>query len=212
MITPRKIQRMKKDELLQLAEKLGCEVPAGALRPELVDICIAKISAEPVAVESPQISREPGDRELFNQLTAGDGQQGGAGESSGGQPEGTHGGARLGAGRKPGKTNDECRLDNLPAEPNRTVKDFYKWLFRIWARVADCKEIELDSDELNELSLDTTHFLEYHGIKIPQGLSVDTRFIISNFEAVGTRIAIHKAHKARQDAKKPEGKDDDKGQ
>lgn len=194
-LTNWKVSRMKLVELKRLAAQYDVQMPAGAKRPEYIAMILEKLSAGemPAAVETID-SRPVGNKELFNELTA----------DTGG-PESTElqtkrGGFREGSGRKPGVTQEQSRIDNLPTSANRSVEYFIKWFFKVWANLADCKEIELDEDELTEFSVDTTQFLEYHNIKIPQGLAVDSKFVIGGFELIGGRFMINKAHKARMKA------------
>ena len=57
----------------------------------------------------------------------------------------------------------------------------------------------LDDDELEELSIDITQSLEYHNIKLPEGLAVDGKLALNLVDKVGGRIAIKNIHKARKE-------------
>jgi hypothetical protein len=199
-VTPYKAKRMKKEDLLELAADLGCELKADAKRPEILAAVLAKLGSDdnPAAAPQPQ----PGDKKLFLTLTEPEAEPEGQPNPEGQQ--GGHGGERPGAGRKPGVTLEQSRIDNLPTSPNRTVSVLIKWVFKIWSIAADCNEIALDDDELKEISVDVTQCLEYHGIRIPQGLAVDGKAILDGCELIGGRMIIHNAHKARQ-KQKPQG-------
>lgn len=193
--TPHKISRMKKNELFKLAEQFpDVQVPThGRVRELLAEQLIEKVkSGQPPMAAVPVTVKQPGNQQLFDELT-----QPGDAVPDADTPKETRGGARPGAGRKPGKSNEICKIDNLPTEPNRTIVYALKWIFKLWASAVDCKEIALDADELQEFAVDTTQFLEYHGIIIPQGLAVDTKFVLGSVELIGGRVMIHKAHKAR---------------
>jgi hypothetical protein len=209
-LTAYKISRMKKHELFKAAAAYGCDITADTKRPEIIKALLDKIKTG----QQPQcatVETNPGNKRLFEELTEPAPETAESGEPEAAEPA-KRGGFRPGAGRKPGVTVEMSRIDNLPVEPNRTVEYVVKWLFKSWSILADCKEIALDDEELREFSVDTTQFLEYHGIRIPQGLAVDGKFILGGCELVGSRLMIHKAHKHRikQQEKKNENSDDKK--
>ncbi len=202
-VSVRQLFRMKKEDMLRLAAEWGVENVGDKRREELFKMLRDRLAA---GIELPAAAvREPGNKELFKELTA---ETDPAGPVQADTPEpgpdekvvlevDARGGARPGAGRKIGKTNEQCKIDNLSKEPNLTVQYAVKWIFKFWARLADCPEIVLDEEELQEFSVDTTQFLEWHHIKIPQGLAIDGKFIGGGLELFGGRVAILKAHKAR---------------
>jgi len=183
-----KLSRMKKEELLRLAADYGCQISPDAKRTEVLDAVKSKIQSGSQPAAAP--SKQPGNAALFDELTQ-------PGEDAAEEQQGDHGGPRAGAGRIPGKSNLQCRIDNLPTEPNRSIVYIIKYFFKLWSAATDCKEIALDDDELKEFAVDTTQFLEYHGIRIPEGVAVDGKFILGGLELVGGRVMILKAHKAR---------------
>lgn len=196
-LTPWKISKLKKVELMQLAAQYpDIQVPeSGQVRQFLVKALTEKIRSGQQPTEPAAPIRTPGNKQLFDELTAPGTEVDLSADSP--IPKETRGGPRPGAGRKPGVTAEMSRIDNLSTEPNRTVIYFTKWIFKVWAGIADCKEIALDEDELKEFATDTTQFLEYHGIKIPQGMAVDSKFILGGCELFGGRAMMHKAYKAR---------------
>lgn len=211
-LTPYKVGRMKLAELIQLAARFGCSLDSAAKRPDYIEAINEKLRAgQAPTAPGAGPDREPGNKQLFDALTQPAGNDP-SGDVCDDEPEtDRRGGPRDGAGRKPGVTLEQTRLDKLPATANRTVIYVIKWLFKSWAAIADCSEIALDQDELDEFAVDTTQFLEYHGIRIPQGLAVDTKFVIGGCELVGGRFFMHKAHKSRvkaQQQQKEEASDE----
>jgi hypothetical protein len=183
---------MKKDELLRTAAQYGCEITPGTLRPDIIKAIQAKQQQggpQPAAT----VTRTPGNPQLFDELTEKT-DSGGSPGTPQADPQ------RNPPGRRPGVTLEQSRIDNLTTEPNRTVEYVIKWIFKFWAGAVGCTEIALDAEELKEFSVDTTQFLEYHGIIIPQGLAVDGKFIIGGLEKIGSRVMMTKAHKARMKA------------
>lgn len=204
-LTPWKINRMRKPDLLKLAAQYpDIEIPrTGAVCQQLKKVLAEKIKAGESPAEPTPAPVQVGDPALFDELTSPAGDDDHAQQPEPEQPAGSgRGGSRPGAGRKPGVTLEQSRIDHLPTEPNRTVIYVIKWVFRLWATVADCKEIALDDDELREFATDTTQFLEYHGIRIPQGLAVDGKFILGGCELIGSRVMMHKVHKQKIKAQK----------
>lgn len=193
MISAFKLNRMKRKDLLQYAEKIGCEIEAGMQRPAIIAAIKARQGSSNETAAALPAPREPGNKQLFDDLTL----QPGTTDAGTDDPLDTSGDPSPGPGRKPGKTNEQCKLDKLPTEANRSVKYALKYIFKIWSKAVDCPAIELDEDELQEYAVDTTQFLEYHGIMIPQGLHVDGKFVLGGIELIGSRVVMVKAHKER---------------
>lgn len=188
--TAYKLGRMKKEELVSIASQLNCQIEPNAKRPEILEAVKAKIQAGVEPAPAPQVQeRKAGNKKLFEELTTPDTDTEKTEQGS------DRGGARVGAGRKPGKTLEQSKLDALPVEPNRTVEYVIKYLFKFWAGAVGCPEIALDDDELKEFAVDTTQMLEYHGLTLPQGLHIDGKFLIGGCELFGSRIIMHKIHK-----------------
>jgi len=79
------------------------------------------------------------------------------------QAKDKRGGARPGAGRKPGQTADVCRAQSMPQIPNPAVKQFVQMAFESWAVSVGESKIALTEAEASDLALPYTQLLHYAG-------------------------------------------------
>ncbi len=77
-------------------------------------------------------------------------------------PKDNRGGARPGAGRPKGLTDEKARVKNLPEYPSNPIKQGVQSLFELWATATKIKEVVLDEDEADLLALSITQLHEYY--------------------------------------------------
>jgi len=78
-------------------------------------------------------------------------------------PTDKRGGARPGAGRKPGQTAEVCRAQSMPQIANPAVKHFVQMAFESWAVSVGESKIALSESEACDLALPYTQLLHYAG-------------------------------------------------
>lgn len=95
---------------------------------------------------------------------------GGPQEQGGGEPQKDgRGGARPGAGRPKGVTEDFAAVNRLPEKPNLTLIPVLRAPFEFWAQSQGLPELALTKDEATNLALPVTQLLEfYFPGKIPE--------------------------------------------
>jgi hypothetical protein len=72
------------------------------------------------------------------------------------------GGARAGAGRPRGATDEFAAVNRLPEKPNLTLVPVIKIPFALWASAQGIAELELNKNEGEEVALPVTQLLEYY--------------------------------------------------
>lgn len=166
---------MKKAELL----KLGSSKPFGlALDPSMNRAAVLAAVLEKHATLTIPVSapKPAGNRAKFLALTTG----GDPGEPAGDDaeeitietPVDGRGGAREGAGRKPGLTNDQCKIRNLPTTANESVREGVRLLGALLVLLFKSDDLAFTDSEIDRAALPLTRLLEYHGLSIPQSASV----------------------------------------
>ena len=73
------------------------------------------------------------------------------------------GGAREGAGRKVGQTNEVCRMAHLSEVSHPGIKGLFRLLFVAWATAVGTDKVELSDEQAEDLALPWTHLCEYRG-------------------------------------------------
>jgi len=111
------------------------------------------------------------------------------------------GGARPGAGRPAGMTDDLSRLSQLSPQPHPVVKSLLSGMFQSWSVAAKCREIALTESEAIELAVPWSQTLEYLGVteRIPPWLHLGVMTLWTTFAIVKQKAAI-----AREAAKRPQ--------
>lgn len=111
------------------------------------------------------------------------------------------GGARPGAGRPAGMTDDLSRLSHLSPQPHPVVKSLLSGMFQSWSVAAKCREIALTESEAIELAVPWSQTLEYLGVteRIPPWLHLGVMTLWTTFAIVKQKAAI-----AREAAKRPQ--------
>ena len=120
------------------------------------------------------------------------------------QPEG-RGGARPGAGRPEGMTDEIAAYNRLSKQPHPFVKQAVEKIFDAWAARADCAEIRLSKEEAVALALPYTHALELSGLgnRIPPWAMVGLSCIWSTAMIVDAKAAL--VRKVREAKRHPAG-------
>ena len=72
------------------------------------------------------------------------------------------GGARPGAGRPKGVTDDFAAVNRLPDKANKTLVPVLQIPFKTWAKATGVKEMEIDKKDAEELALPVTQLLEFY--------------------------------------------------
>lgn len=106
------------------------------------------------------------------------------------------GGAREGAGRPRGVTDDFAAVNRLPEKANLTLVPVLQIPFKAWAKGAEIKALELQDKEAEELALPVTQLLEfYFPGKIPEIAWVWLMVTGTLFRIVDKRMDLVKDHK-----------------
>jgi len=102
------------------------------------------------------------------------------------------GGARPGAGRPPGMTDDLSRLSHLSPQPHPVVKSILSGMFQSWSLAAKCPEIALTEMEAVDLALPWSQTLEYMGIteRIPPWLHLGIMTIWATVNMVKRKAGL----------------------
>jgi len=185
-MTDRDIRRMKRKALLDLCGSNGIAIEKGWNRPDMIAALIAHRNADNPLVQTPP----PGDRALFDELTvepeAVDLERNAEPES----PKPGKGGFRPGAGRKPGVTLEQSRIDNLPTTANRSILYLVRAMSLILARAYRCDDLALADDECDRVAVAVTRSMDFHGFTIPQGAAVDIECAGVLFEVGAPRAVM----------------------
>jgi len=120
-------------------------------------------------------------------------------------PEGKtdgRGGARPGAGRPRGSTDEFAAVNRLPEKPNLTLVPIIRLPFDWWAESQQVPELALGKEEALDLALPVTQLLEYYFPgKIPEIAFVWLLMVGSIRNVLDPRLKIIKAK--RQAKKSP---------
>jgi len=106
-------------------------------------------------------------------------------------PPENRGGARPGAGRPAGLTDEKARVKNLPQYSSAPVRQACVSLFDWWATLTRVRDIALSSDEAEVIALPITQLQEYYfpGM-IPEIAAVWIGFIYAATIVVKPRIEL----------------------
>ena len=176
---------MKKADLTKLASTNGIELSPAMKRDEIIELIVKQKHGPVLPLVEP---RQPGDRAEFEKLTA---QGEPAINDSQTKPTGSgRGGARFGAGRKPGVTLEQSRIDNLPTSANRTIIYCVKFATVMLGMAFKNDDLALSDEEANRFGLTATRWMEFHGWKIPQGAAVDIEMAGVTAEIFAPRVVM----------------------
>jgi hypothetical protein len=181
------LQGLKRKELNEIGDKHGLRL-WGKKHLKKRDcaerIVQAEIKAEttPTATPKPQQPTEPRPAKPDFEAAA-------SGVTP--KPE-NRGGAREGAGRKPGQTGPIVRMQSLPEQPNPAVKDTLEMLFESWAVWAKEPKIALSKTEAFDLALPYTQILHYLGYndRIPPWAVMAITAVWTTWNIVKARLAL----------------------
>ncbi|HER19484.1 MAG TPA: hypothetical protein ENO14_00380 [Chromatiales bacterium] len=119
---------------------------------------------------------------------------------------GQRGGARPGAGRPEGVTEEVAAYNRLSKQPNPMVKMAVEKLFEKWSQRAQCPEVRLTKEEAFALALPWTHAIELSPLRgsIPPWIMVAltctwTTFAIADSKAGLAREAAQRRRLSLQD-------------
>ena len=118
-----------------------------------------------------------------------------------GQPKDNRGGAREGAGRPLGLTDEKAKVKNLPQYPSIPIKQGCQALFDLWSSAAKIEQLALSEDEADLLSLPLTQLQEFYfpGI-LPEIAGTWIMLIFAVTRVVKPRIEI--VNKVRKERRK----------
>lgn len=199
---------MKRQALTDLCGSNGIDVVDGWNRPDMIQALIDRRNQGNALVQ-PAV---PGDRKLFDELTEPVDSEGpdlmGNAEPAA-EPKKQVGGYRPGAGRKPGVTQEQSRIDNLPTTANRTVLYLVRAISMIMVRLYRCDELAMGDDECDRVAVAVTRSMEFHGFAVPQGAAVDIECAGVLFEVGAPRaIMISQIVKAKKNGQPTETNND----
>ena len=117
-------------------------------------------AAVPAAVEGPQKKVEPINPEFEKNLEAAN--AGPVPGEQGGDKVERRGGARPGAGRPAGLSDELSRINKLPDVPNKAISNALQMPFELWSIATKVKELALSDDEADDLALPITQLLAYY--------------------------------------------------
>jgi hypothetical protein len=101
------------------------------------------------------------------------------------------GGARPGAGRPAGVTDDFAMVNRLPDKPNETIIPILQMLFDLWAASQNTPELALSKDEAKGVALPITQLLEFYWPgKVPEIIWVWLCLLGSVYGIVIPRVKI----------------------
>jgi len=127
-------------------------------------------------------------------------------ELTAGEKKDGRGGARPGAGRPKGVTEDFAAVNRLPEKANLTLVPVLQIPFKAWAKSVQLKEIELTKDEAEKLALPVTQLLQfYFPDRIPEIAWVWLMFAGTTFQVVEKRIELIQAKKKEAMSRKVSG-------
>jgi len=110
------------------------------------------------------------------------------------------GGARPGAGRPEGMTEEIAQYNRLSKQPHPAVKQALEMIFETWAVRTKCREIALTKEEAFDIALPWTNALELMGVTrhIPPWLMVVLSCIWTTANLIKCKAALaREAAKAR---------------
>lgn len=115
-------------------------------------------------------------------------------------PPNNRGGARPGAGRPEGMTNEIAAMNRLSQQPHPFVSGALELLFHRWAASVKCPDVALTKDEAFALALAWTQVGDYLGVteKIPVWLQLAITAIWTTANIVQSKAKIARDFKAQQ--------------
>jgi hypothetical protein len=115
-------------------------------------------------------------------------------------PATSRGGARPGAGRPEGMTEEIAAYERLSKLPHPGIKQALEKLFEKWSQRVRCPEVKLTKEEAVALALPWTHAYELSPIrgKIPPWLMVGIMCTWSTWAIIDTKSTIAREHAKRQ--------------
>ena len=119
------------------------------------------------------------------------------------KPKDRRGGAREGAGRKKGLTDEKAKVKNLPQYPSNPIRQGCQALFDLWAAAAKIEELALSDEDADILSLPLTQLQEYYfpGI-LPEIAGTWIMLIFATTRIIKPRIdLVNKVRAERRSAK-----------
>jgi hypothetical protein len=127
-------------------------------------------------------------------------------------PAPQHGGARPGAGRPAGMTNDLSRMNQLSEHPHPPIKKLMELCFDVWADAVGCDDVRLTRDEAFDLALPLTNAAEYTGVirYVPVWSEIAVSLAWAMYTTVQRKAAIARAHRTRVASKTVESDTDGK--
>jgi hypothetical protein len=116
------------------------------------------------------------------------------------------GGARPGAGRPPGLTDEKAKVKNLPQYPSIPIRQGCQALFDLWSSAAKIEQLSLSDEEADLLSLPLTQLQEFYfpGI-LPEIAGTWIMLIFAATRVVKPRIEIVNQVRAERRAEKQGG-------
>jgi len=192
MYTEKELSREKITELRRIAADLGIEYEKHWIRKKLIKEILNKQAGE-VHVEPQPEAQQPANPE-FERAAA---------EKAAEPVKDNRGGARPGAGRPLGLTDEKAKVKNLPQYPSNPIRQGLCCLFDLWAAAAKIEELALSDDEADMLSLPLTQLQEYYfpGI-LPEIAGTWIMLIFAASRIMKPRIKIINKTREQRHAKK----------
>jgi hypothetical protein len=196
--TPKELRAMTLKSLDQVGRELGLDFTKNHNRAERAKRILAAYADSDVAGPDTVLPHTPAAlgeaRPEFERLIQSD-----AGTVDADTETPQRGGARPGAGRPAGMTDDLSRLSHLSPQPHPVVKSLLSGMFQSWSVAAKCPEIALTEAEAIELALPWSQTLEYIGVtdRIPPWLHLGVMTLWTSINVVKRKAAV-----AREAARK----------
>ena len=191
MHTQKELQRKKIVDLRRIASELGIEYDKRWIRSKLVKEILNKTES---ALEPANPSVQQPANPEFERAAA---------EKAAEPVKDNRGGAREGAGRPLGLTDEKAKVRNLPQFPSNPIRQGICSLFDLWATAAKIEELALSEDEADMESLPLTQLQEYYFPNIlPEIAGSWIMLIFATTRIMKPRIKlINKVRAERQAAK-----------
>jgi hypothetical protein len=160
------------------------------------------VEAQAAVIEAPAGSPPREANPIFEQKCASGGsvEAAAAGVQTGSAPTENRGGARPGAGRPLGMTDERSRATHVSEKPHPVVQALFEGLFAAWSVATGCAEVALTKEEAADLALPWTQALDYLGYTqyIPEWAKIFFVASLTTFNTIKLKSRLAREHRKSQ--------------